>query len=129
MSAPATCAVESAADEQTAAQLGDEGVEVLSDDERKRLMNLWTVAQSVARDAAGGDINLDQVKDPLLTLFQSRLPLITNDDQLQKGCAATEVVVRKMVQGAAQRGFHNSVPEFFLTEALFNSPRLFPLTD
>jgi len=129
MSAPATCIVETPAIEQTAAEVGDSGVEVLSDVERARLMNLWTVAQAVARDAAGSDINLDQVKDPLLTLFQSRLMLITNDDQLKQGCAATEILVRKMIADAAQHGYSNSVPAFFLSEALFESPRMFPLTD
>ncbi len=128
MSPPASCTVEGQADEQNAVQVGDNGVEVLSDVDRVRLMTLWDEAQAVAKDAAG-DINLDQVKDPLLTLFQSRLRLIANDDQLKQGCAATEVLVRKMIGDAAQHGYQNSVPEFFLTQALFESPRLFPFTD
>jgi hypothetical protein len=33
-----------------------------------------------------------------------------------------------MVHGAQQRGFH-VLAEFFLNEALFNSPHVYPLTD
>ena len=128
MSAPATCAIESDTDEQSAVELGQKGIETLSEDEKTRLMRLWKQVEAVAADVSD-EIKLDEVKDPLLTLFQSRLPLITNDDQLRKGCEATEILVRKMIHGAAQRGYQHIVPEFFLTEALFNSPRLFPLTD
>jgi hypothetical protein len=128
LSAPDTCIVESTVDEKAAVELSQLGVQVLSGLDTARLMTLWNQAQAVAKDAAG-DISLDEVKDPLLTLFQSRLRLITNDDQLRRGCEATEILVRKMIRGAAERGYQNKVPAFFLTEALFNSPRLFPLTD
>jgi hypothetical protein len=125
-SAPATCPIETAADEQTAAELGVKGIETLALDERRRVLALWETAQAVAQQK---DVSIDEAKDALLTLFQGRVMLIGNDAQLAQGQQAAARLVASMIQGAASRGYNTKVPEFFLTEALFKMPRVFPLTD
>src|SRR4051794_20421317 len=63
---PATCSVETVADEQTAIPLGT-AVEVLPAEARDRINALWTEAQSAAKDL---DFKIDGARDALLTLFQ-----------------------------------------------------------
>ena len=122
---PRTCLVETEADEQRATELGAGGLEVMPLEARRRIAALWETAEAVA---VAQDFNLDHVRDPLLTLFQGRISLVTNEDQLNTARAAVSRLVTTMVQGARERGFH-VLAEFFFTEALFKLPRLFPLTD
>lgn len=42
--------------------------------------------------------------------------------------AAVVQLVALMIEGARERGFH-SATGFFLTEALFKRPRMYPFTD
>lgn len=122
---PATCPVETAEDERRIARVGAVGIQVLSAADRVRMATLWETAEAVAR---ARDFTLDEVRDELLTLFQGRIALVTDDAQLR---AAREAVARLIVTaigGARQRGFH-VLTGFFLNEALFNLPRLYPLTD
>ena len=63
-----------------------------------------------------------------MELFQARSSPITKDEQLTTARRAVARLVVTMVEGARRRGFH-VMSEFFLTEALFSLPRLFPLTD
>jgi len=113
------------ADEQIAIELGASGIELLSPDARRRVAALWETAAAVA--SAEG-FTLDQVRDPLLTLFQARIPLVTDEAQLTTARNAAARLVSTMVHGAQQRGFH-VLAGFFLNEALFKCPRMFPLTD
>jgi uncharacterized protein (DUF2235 family) len=122
---PTTCTVETPADEQRATELGAEGVEVLPMEARRRLLALWETAVAVA---AQQDFTLDAVRDPLLMLLHGRISLVTNDQELQTAGHAVARLVTTMIEGAQQRGFH-VLAEFFLTEALSQLPRLFPLTD
>jgi hypothetical protein len=122
---PATCPVETPTDEQIAKELGASGIEVLPLEQRIRIIAMWDQAEAVAK--ANG-YNLDLLHDALLTLFQSRLPLITNDAQLTEARKATVVLLNAMIRSAKNRGFH-TLPAFFLTEALFQLPHTFPLTD
>lgn len=122
---PGTCTVESLEDEQVAKELGAEGLEVLPLDVRRRIAALWETADAVA---TANDFNLDHVRDPLLTLFQARIPLVTNEDELTRARAAVKRLLTTMVEGARARGFR-VLTDFFFTEALFKLPRLFPLTD
>jgi hypothetical protein len=87
---------------------------------------MWEAA---ADTAAQPGVPLTESRDALLTLFQGRISLVTNDDQLSQGRNAVVRLVSTAIDGARQRGYTNSLPEFFLTEALFKLPRLFPLTD
>jgi hypothetical protein len=122
---PVTCPVESVTDEQTATELGDGGLEVLAPDAQRRVAAMWETADAVAK--ANG-YTLDHVRDSLLTLFQGRVLLVTNDDQLVVARAAVNRLLLTMIDGAQQRTFR-VLTDFFFTEALFKLPRMFPLTD
>jgi hypothetical protein len=122
---PATCPVESVTDEQTATEVGSQGIEVLPVEVRRRIAALWETADAVA---TANDFTLDHVRDPLLTLFQGRIPLVTNEDELTRARAAVQRLLQTMVDGAHSRSFR-VLTDFFFTEALFKLPRLFPLTD
>ena len=121
---PVTCPVETEADERSANKLGASGIELLPPDARRRIAVLWETADAVAK---ANELNLDHVRDPLLSLFQARIPLVTNEEELKAARNAVVRLVNTMVDGAHQRGF-KVLAEFFFNEALFN-PRLFPLTD
>jgi hypothetical protein len=86
---------------------------------------MWEAATNVAKQEG---FSLDPVKDPLLTLFQGRVPLVTNDNDLNKARAAAATVVATMIRGAQNRSFHVLAP-FFLNEALFKLHPLWPLVD
>ncbi len=122
---PDTCAVETEQEEQTAAELSAKGLEVLPLDARRRVAAMWETAAAVAE--ANG-FKLDPLRDMLLTLFQARVPLVTNEEELTRARQAVSRLMLTTIAGARQRGFM-VLSEFFLTEAIFKSPRLFPLTD
>jgi hypothetical protein len=122
---PDTCSVETPADEQTATELGAETMEVLPPEARDRIDALWKTARTAAQQL---DFPIDGAKDALVTLFQGRVPLITNDDQLNRARASVIRLVTAMIEGAQRRSFH-VMNEFFLNEALFNLRPLFPFTD
>ena len=122
---PDTCLLESPTDEQGARELPPEGLEVLPVDVRRRIAALWETADAVA--TANG-FTLDHVRDPLLTLFQGRIPLVTNEAQLLTARKAVNRLLLTMIDGARARTFR-VLTDFFFTEALFKLPRLFPLTD
>jgi hypothetical protein len=56
------------------------------------------------------------------------LALVTNDAQLTIAREAVARLMHATIKNARDRGFH-VLSEFFLNEALFQLPRLFPLTD
>jgi hypothetical protein len=60
--------------------------------------------------------------------LQGRISLVTTDDQLKIAQNAVSRLMATAIQGTRERGFH-VLNEFFLNEALFKLPRLFPLTD
>jgi hypothetical protein len=117
--------VETVVDERTATEIGAQGLEVLPLEVRRRIAGLWEAAEA---EAERQGFTLDVVKDALLTLFQGRISLITNDGQLLVGRQAARDLIATMIQGAQERGQH-VLAEFFLNEALFKLPRRFPLTD
>jgi len=121
---PDTCSVESILDEQHATELG-QNLEVLPLADQIRVNVLWATARATA-DLL--NFPIDAVRDPLVTLFQGRGSLITNDEQLTRGRQAVYRLVSTMIEGAKTRGFH-VMNEFFVNEALNRLPRLFPLTD
>ncbi len=122
---PATCSVETAADELIADELGEKGIEVMPPAARRRIAAMWEAAAAVAEQH---DFSLDPVRDDLLTLFQGRISLVTTEEQLTTARVAAATVVATMIRGAQTRGFH-VLADFFLNEALSNLPHLFPLTD
>jgi len=124
-SLPDTCAVESVSDESAAAELGGDGIEILPLEVRRRVLAMWEAAQQIA---AREDMPLDDSKDLLLTLFQGRVPLVTNDDDLKRAQIGAAQLVANAIHGARNRGEHHLAP-FYVNEALFNTRHLFPLTD
>jgi len=92
---------------------------------RRRIAAMWETADAVAK---ANEFNLDQVRDELLTLFQGRVVLVTSDEQLKVACAAVSRLMNTAVHGAQERGYHVLAP-FFVNEALFKLPHLYPLTD
>jgi hypothetical protein len=122
---PATCPVETESDERKALELSAGGLEVLPTEVRRRIAALWETADAAA--TANG-FTLSQIREPLLTLFQARIPLVTNEEQLTAARQAVNRLLLTAIEGARQRNFH-VLAEFFLNEALFKLPRLFPLTD
>ena len=122
---PDTCPIETVADEEQAKELGADTLEVMPLPVRRRIAAMWEAAESAAKEL---DFPLDGVQDALLTLFQGRVPLVTNDADLNRARAATVRLVGSMVDGAQRRSFHH-LTEFFLTEALFNTRPLYPFTE
>ena len=122
---PSTCLLESPADEQTAAELSAGGLEMLPPEVRRRIAAMWETAEAVA---TANDFNLDHVRDSLLTLFQGRISLVTNETELVVARQAVNRLLLTMIDGARARTFR-VLTDFFFTEALFKLPRLFPLTD
>jgi hypothetical protein len=122
-SVPGTCKVETPEEEQRATEA--HAVEVLPPEARQRVAALW----GAARDAAAQlDFPIEGAGDPLLTLFQARVPLITNDAQLADARVAVTRLVGTMVHEAQLKNFH-ALNAFFLTDALFKNFPLFPFTD
>jgi hypothetical protein len=124
-SLPDTCAVESESDECAAAEIGSNGIEILPLEVRRRVLAMWEAAQQIA---AREDMPLDDSKDLLLTLFQGRVPLVTNDEDLKRAQIGAAQLVANAIRGARNRGEHHLAP-FYVNEALFNTRHLFPLTD
>ena len=124
-SLPDTCAVESESDESAAAEIGSNGIEVLPLEVRRRVLAMWEAAQQIATRES---MPLDDSKDLLLTLFQGRVPLVTNDDDLKRAQIGAAQLVANAIRGARTRGEHHLAP-FYVNEALFNTRHLFPLTD
>jgi len=122
---PETCPVETTVDEQKAIELGAKSLEVLPVEVGRRLVVLWATAQAAAKQQ---DFPIDGIKDALLTLFQGRISLITNEDQLTKARGSVVLLVNETIHGAKVRGFH-VLNEFFLTEARNHLRHLFPFTD
>ena len=121
---PNTCPIEKATDENSALELGVP-LEVLTADDRDRVDALWATADATAKSL---EFPIAAAKDALVTLFQGRVPLITNDTQLTTARAAVARLVAAMIDGAQKRSFH-VMSEFFLNEALFNLYPLYPFTD
>ena len=122
---PTTCIEETSALESTAEGVGPEPIEVLPIEVRRRIAYLWE--QAVAEATLQG-FSLDPVKDNLLTLFQGRISLITNDTELLNAGGVVRTLIAQLVR-VAQDKQYNDLHGVFLTEALFKLRPLAPLTD
>jgi hypothetical protein len=123
---PATCPVETAADECVASEVGAAGLEVLPIAVQRRVAAMWEAADAAAKSEG---YSLDACKEGLLSLFHGRVPLVTNDADLNRARNNTVKLMAVTIRGARERGYSTSIPEFFLTEALFKLPRTYPFTD
>ncbi len=124
---PATCPVETEHDEETAAAIGAGGIELLPTPVRNRISAMWEAAQDRAQRLGMG-IEDEDVTEWLLTLIEGRVGLEQGPDDLQRARASMETLISVAVKNAQGRMF-NKLETFFLNEALFSLPHLFPLTD
>lgn len=122
---PASCPTETAADERAAMKAGDVSVDTLPPDQRLMIVALAETAQATAR-AAEKTVE-PATYDALIYLFQSRLPLITADTLKQAEAAASQLVARAIDN--AHHAQFPTVEPVFLTQAIWQRPALFPLTD
>jgi len=122
---PDTCPRETEEDERIANRVGESGIALDDIESRRRVLVMWETALGVV---AGTDFTLDPIREPLLSLFEARSLLVTDDEKLQAARHAVARLITTTMAGARERGFH-VLAEFFLNEALFKMPRVFPLTD
>jgi hypothetical protein len=122
---PSTCPVETEADERQAAEMSAESLEVLPREARLRLDALWETAEDEAKKR---EFSIGTARDAMGTLFESRVVLITNDNDLQRAGGSVRQLVKRMTEEAHRNGFH-MFHEVDLLEALFNLHALFPFTE
>jgi hypothetical protein len=122
---PATCPVEGEADERKASGVGVSGIELLPIEVRRRIAAMWESADKVAHDKG---FNLDHARAWLLNLFEGRVILVTNEAELARARANVGVLIETAAANAKRRDFR-VLSEFFLNEALFSLPHLYPVRD
>ena len=124
--APDTCSIETEVDERAAAAVGAGGIEVLPEAERRRVLALWELARAYAKQRY--DVTLDNIQEPLLALIEGRIPLVTDDQTLQRAREGTVTLIDLVMRKARQMGW-SKPEEFFLNFALASRRHLFPFTD
>jgi hypothetical protein len=122
---PSTCPVETEVNEAQAGELGQSGLELLPVEVRRRMAAMWEAADAVARD---NGFDLEHTRAWLLNLIEGRVILVTNEAELTLARANMGRFIAIAAAGAKRRDFH-VLSDFFLNEALFGLPHLFPLTD
>lgn len=122
---PATCRVASEDDEQKPPAMSAGGIELLAPDVRRRISAIWEAAEHSARNEG---FDLVHAREWLLTLFEGRVCLISTDAELTLARANVGRLISTAAAGAKQRDFR-VLQDFFLNEALFNLPHLYPFTD
>ncbi len=122
---PSSCPVETAALEQTATEVGASGVLLLPTAVRRKMAAIWAAAETVAR---AHDFELDHVRTWLLTLIEGRISLVTSEPQLTLARTNMGTFIAHACTNAKRRDFR-VLTEFFLNEARFELPHLYPITD
>jgi len=122
---PATCPVEGETDERTASAVGESGIQLMPVEVRRRIAAMYEAADKAARKQ---EYNLDHVRTWLLNLFEGRVILVTNENDLARACANVGVLIDTATGNARRRDFR-VLQEFFMNEALFSLPHLYPLRD
>ncbi|MGE3959626.1 MAG: DUF2235 domain-containing protein [Vicinamibacterales bacterium] len=122
---PATCPVEDEPSEREASRIGDSGIELLPVAVRRRMAAMWEAADTVARDQG---YDLEHARAWLLNLIEGRVILVTNEAELTLARANIGTLIGTACRNAQRRDFR-VLTDFFLNEALFSLPHLFPLTD
>jgi hypothetical protein len=120
---PATCIVETVADEQVARVIG--AVDIVPPEMRLKIAAMWESAIATAQQL---NFPIDGARDALLTLFQGRSPLVITDNDLAKARHSTVQLVAQMIQLASGMNFH-VLAEVHLNQALFHLQPLYPFTD
>lgn len=125
--APASCPVETAADELVAVEVGPRGLETLPMVDRRRVLALWEAARQRAEQTH--NTTLHPIREPLLALMQGRIGLVTDDgESLRRARIGSAQLIDLVMDAARDRGW-TQPSEFFLNYALANRRHLFPYTD
>jgi hypothetical protein len=122
---PATCPIETKQDESAIVEVGVKGIDLLPTEFRDRAKVL--TATAIAQ-AAALDYSLGGAEEAILGLIEARIPLVTNDADLERARVSTANLVTRVVANAKKRQF-NVLNEFFVTEALHDLRPLYPFTD
>jgi hypothetical protein len=123
---PPTCPIETETDERSAEKVGDISVASLPLEQRRKVVALLETAQATADKR---EMTLEgATRDHLAYLFQSRLPLITDDETLKTAGRVTVTIVERAISNARHQHFPTLEP-VFLGQALSQLPGLFPLTN
>ncbi|HUR34844.1 MAG TPA: DUF2235 domain-containing protein [Vicinamibacterales bacterium] len=127
---PATCPVETSADESIAVPINVAGIEVLPKEVVDRMQSMLEAAEDRAQrlgvSIRGKDD--DDVYEWLVTLVEGRVLLVQNAADLERARKAMETLIDTAYGNGARRQYKKLEP-VFLNEALFSLPHLFPLTD
>jgi hypothetical protein len=85
-----------------ASRVGDQ-----SEEERRRVLVLWETALDVAKTK---DVSLKDVRDPLLSLFEGRIALVTDDAKLPARASGSGArLITAAADGAGRRGFRSNL--------------------
>ena len=122
---PGTCPIESLDDELVAREVSADSLETLPAVFRTRVMVLAADAEARTRAL---DFSFDGIREPMLTLIEGRIILVTDDDTFLQARRAVVRLIEQTVANAKKHRFF-ALNEFFLTEALFDLRPLFPFTD
>lgn len=123
---PATCPRETAIDEGTAQRAGDLCVVSLPLEKRRQLAVLLATAVATAKTL---EITVDgPTYDELISVLESRLPLITSEAILETARQAIALLIERAASNARHAPFPTIAP-VFLGQAMHELPGLFPLTD
>jgi hypothetical protein len=126
---PDTCSVETLADEEKAIAVGAGGVETMPLEFQTRVTQLQSVAlyQLKAHDFPMSD-PVKNGTEGLLSLIETRIPLVTDDAKLLEARASTIRLVDETVRLAKAKSFH-AINDFFVNQAIFNLRPVFPYSD
>jgi Uncharacterized conserved protein (DUF2235). len=123
---PTTCPSESEVDERSVTRAGDVSVASLPLEQRRKIA---AMCEAAAAQANALEMTLEPATfDHFMYVFESRLPLITSEGILESAKQATRVLVDRAVSNARHAQFPTVEP-VFLTQAIWQTPGLFPLTD
>ncbi len=86
---------------------------------------MWEAAEQVAKH---NGFDLEHARAWLLNLLEGRVILVTNEADLTRARSGVAVLIKAAADGARRRDFR-VLSEFFLNEALFSLPNLYPVTD
>ena len=122
---PAGCPIETEVTEKIAAKVSDRGIEMLTEEVRRRVERIWEIA--VRRATETHNVVLDNVEDAFLGLILGRIAIV-NDQNLNQALQGTAKIVDGMMQIAHEHGWGQPAP-VMLNLALNRFRHIFPFTD
>jgi uncharacterized protein (DUF2235 family) len=128
--APDTCRVETLTDEQQAIAVGAGGIETLPREFQQRAEQLQATALYRLEKVHDFPLSTPEKDgtEGLLSLIETRIPLVTDDAKLVEANASTIRLVDETVRLAKAKSFH-AINDFFVNQAIFNLRPVFPYSD